>query len=530
MSKKVVKSSLFEADLNLPKEYIDRVRSQAQQQYGGFRGPSRQEMMQMGQLLRQIFQIQRGHEEELTRIGIDVINKFYGPVIQDVVLDVKIVNPDDPEKLEMAQRMLQTRQQEQQQQQQQGGANIPRVELPMRDIADDIDKRKLINNIMQGEAQNVHDMMYDVRDRVTEVTGNPRLLDLYMEFLALNKKFDWDETQNLEMMMRQAPEMANAMETSWDGGDDEGEGDGDGEGEATPTIHARVLDLPMLVHETVKGIYELIAAGAIDPDREVAQKILDATDTLTDEQEDIRFGPFIAKDIRDYVNQVADKVPGANNIPNLREFVFGKLVEMPAKEFVEIVTAMLMKEEWPARTIKNFISDIVDEFKDYAYRQSMPSAAYDEDIPGVEDFDDEDDDHDELMNLLSTPKPSQPKQAPQQPSKPSPEDLNKKLVSMSKGELNIMLNKAIDDEDWTLAQQIQQMLERRGSLKENFGDDDNTIESDIDFFIETLSSIDPSDKDAINDIFIEIDAWFVNNEHNLAAIEFYFNWENYLGK
>jgi len=460
--------NLFEAELNLPQEYINRVRQEAQQQHGGFRGPTHQEMAQMGNLLRQIFQIQRGHEEELTELGKEIIQKFYGPIIEGVTLDVKIVDPNDEEKQEIAERMLEKNKQK--------DFEIENRQVELPGVQDDIDKRKLINNIMQGEAQNVHSMMYDMRERVAEITGSDRLLDLYMQFLALNKKFDWDETQNLEMMVDEHPEMANVMEIKFkdDDDDDEGGGEGDEEGPTGPTIVARVLDLPMLVHETVKGIYELIAAGAIDPDETRAKKVLEATDTLADEQRDIRYGPYIARDLRDYINSVADGISGAYDIPNMREFVFGKMIRLPSKEFVELVTAILLKKEEPKKTIKMFIMETIDEIKDYKYKQVIDEPEEDEPLPpGVEDFDDVEDSEEEseLINFFKKPTPPKPQQPKEEPKPEKSEaDTRKWLSGLGLNALNVEMNKAIDNEDWPLAQEIQKMIERKtgGSKNESF--------------------------------------------------------------
>lgn len=459
---KKVRENLLEAKLNLPQEYINKVKQDARERYGN--GPSHQDMMQMGRLLQQIFPLQRGHEDELTELGKSIIQKFYGPIIEGVELDVKIVDPNDEEKREMAQKMVQQPQQQQQQRPTQS-PKTPEREFP--GIEDDITKRKIINNIMQGEAQNVHSMIADARNEIEEITGSRELVTLYLQFLDLNKKFDWDDSQNLEMLMQQAPEMANAMETSWDGGDDdEGEGGEEGEeGSAKPTIKARVLDLPMIIHETVKGIYELIAAGAIDPDPERANKVLAATDSLKDEQEDIRFGPYIAKDIRDYVNKVAEKIKGADNIPNIREFVFGKMVEMPSKEFVELVTAMLMNEPEPEKTITDFINDVMKDFQ-----------KYNEDIKNYNmskytNEPEEETEEDDLLKMIRGGAKSQEPQ-PQRDPEPlqKPEEKKPKYVDMGINALNVELNKAIDKEDWETAQEIQKMIERKGGIKESLNE------------------------------------------------------------
>lgn len=447
-------NSLFEAKLNLPKEYIDKVNQDARQLYG--RGPSHQDMVEMGRLLQQIFSIQRGHEDELTELGKRIIIKFYGPVINGVELDVKIVDPDDEEKLEMANKMLQDKEQEEQEE------DTPEVELELQGIEHDIDKRKLINNVMQGEAQNVHSMMYDAKDEVTRITGSNRLLDLYIQFLNLNKKFDWDDRVNLEQMMEQAPQMANAMETDWEE-DEENGGD-------KPKIKARVLDLPMLIHETVKGIYELIAAGAIDPDPVRAQKVLAATDTLTDEQQDIKYGPYIAKDLRDYVNKVAEKVSGSFDIPNMREFIFGKMIEMPSQDFVKLMTAILMNETWPEKTIINFIKLVQDEFKKQSqqYLPGYEPEEYEENIPDyTEEFGGEVTDDDMRIRPYGQSKQEVPQEKPVEKPK---EDITKKFSSWGKNELNYQLNQAIDNEDWELAKLIQQHMEKRGFIQESMNE------------------------------------------------------------
>jgi len=442
----LVRENLNEAKLNLPQEYIDKVRKEAGEK-GWLGGPRRADFQQMNNLLSQIFPAQRDHEEELTELGKRVIQKFYGPVINGVELDIKIVQPDDEEKLEMTQKMFQKEDKEDQkdqEEQKETEEKSPEVELELKGIDKDIDKRKLINNVMQGEAQNVHSMMYDVKDEVTEITGNSRLLDLYMQFLELNKKFDWDESINLEQMMKQAPEMANAMETEWEEGSEEEGGD-------KPKIKARVLDLPMLIHETVKGIYELIAAGAIDPDPVRAQKILDATDTLADEQEDIRFGPFIAKDIRDYVNKVAEEISGTNNIPNLREFVFGKMIKMPANSFVDLITDILMKKDRAKSTIINFIKEIQTEFDEYNQAQIQHKF----DTSNEDNY--EDDEDEDVMSTKNVEFVDDIEEKPvQQPIK------KPNYKNMGQAELEFQLNKAIDSEDWELAKEIQQYIKEPG--------------------------------------------------------------------
>ena len=67
--------------------------------------------------------------------------------------------------------------------------------------------------------------------------------------------------------MGENPDMANMVDIEY-----ENEGEDDEEGEEKPVIKVRALDLQMLIHETVKGVYMLIMAHAISEDAELAQK------------------------------------------------------------------------------------------------------------------------------------------------------------------------------------------------------------------------------------------------------------------
>ena len=424
-----MKRKIFEAKLNLPQEYIQKVRGEAKKEYG-VSGPTLGDKRKMGELIHKIMNIQRGYEDELTELGIQIIKHFYGALIEDVKLDVKIVSPDDEEKMEMAQKMIADPEEEEQEEE---------IDDDLLDlgIEPDIDKRKLINNIMQGEAQNVHDMILYAKKEIEEITGSKDLPDLYLTFLKLNRKFDWDESIDLSDMMKNMPQMANTMETEWDEENDE------------PKIKARVMDLVMIIHETIKGIYELIASGAIDADPVRAKKILKATDTLADEQEDIRYGPYVARDIRNYINKVIEDIPGARDIPNIREFVFGKLINLQAKQFVEVVNKILLNKKEPASIIEQAVKEIQDEFGEYRKQEverKLDDVGYEEEEEYVEteDYPIED------------------------PAMKMPEPKEKKLAGMGKKELNYQLNVAIDNEDWEKAKEIQQMMERKGFLKEHY--------------------------------------------------------------
>ena len=435
-------NQLFEAEIKdtLPEDYIRDVRRRAAPHMGGVTMRDIQESMR---LLDQIFRIQDGNEEKLTEIGVSILQEYYGRMLEDIELDVKIVKPDDPEKLEMTDRMQNKEDDEDEEKDEEKKKEEPKYpsfEIPINVPKEEIDRRKLINNIMQGEAQNVHSMMYSAKDKIDEI--NPQLLDLYIRHLEINRRFDWDENgPDLEEMVKEHPEMANACETEYPE-----EGDEDGK----IKIVARVLDLPMIIHETVKGIYELMAAKAIPSDQTMAEALLKKTDTLKDEQEDIRYGPFIAADIRDYINNFLDKAVDEKekSIPNLREFIFSKMMDLPTNVFVELIKNILTKEFGEADEMMNDNNLVKDAIKDVKGVEEKPSYhdEFEEDV-----LDDES--GNEFIDYFNKPK------KPEIEEKPEPK--KKKWFEYTKGELNNFLNDAIDKQDWTLAREIQAAIEKK---------------------------------------------------------------------
>ena len=405
-------SQIFEADLKdtLPDDYIRGVRGRASQYMGG---PTREDMMQMMQMMQQIMQLQRGNEDKLTEIGKQILLDNYGRMLEEVELDIKIVNPNDGEKMEMVQKMLGEDEEETPQEPDFGSD----FEVDIEVDKDEIDRRKLVNSIMQGEAQNVHSMIYSAKEKIDEIS--PRLVDLYLRFLEINRKFDWDENRPaLEDMMKQRPEFANAMETEYPE---------EGEEEGKVKIKARVLDLPMLIHETVKGIYELMSAKAIPEDPVMAEHLLKKTDTLKDEEEDIKYGPFIAADLRDYINDLLKRTTDTEtqNIPNVREFIFSKMMELPANIFVQLIKDILTGNKSHADKVLRGGDDLV--------KQAILNALGE--IDGYEEEIEQDETEDEML-------------------KPRERDYS----DLSKRELNDLINKALDDEDFDTVKKLSEFL------------------------------------------------------------------------
>lgn len=433
----IKKFKLFEADIKdntgIPSDYITDVEKKAKETYGT-RGPSPQEMREGFETMMKIQRIQKGNEQKLEEIGKNIIQQYYGEIIEDVDLDIKIVDPNDKEKREITDKMVKNSKESQQQ----TYKEQPSVDYTGHAPIEEIDKRKILNNMMQGEAQNVQSMMFSAKSEIDKI--NPDLLNLYTRGFEINKKFDWMEGIDLEKMMNEHPEMANAMEVDYDGEENE-------EGETKPVIRVRALDLPMLIHETVKGIYELIMAHAIPEDSEMAKKILSKTDTLKDEQQDVKYGPYIAADIRDYINDLLARTTDEKTvtIPNIREFIYAELAGLSANIFVELIKSILSGDKRNADLlmknngiVKRAVSNVIGD--EPSYKDSY------EDSDHVQKFDEfEDDGYAQKGGQEEVEEWKKPKT----------------YSNMSQSQLLKLIDDAIDNEDYKTVKEIQPFLAKQ---------------------------------------------------------------------
>jgi len=349
-------------------------------------------MGQLPMLASKAKSLQSGYEKDLEKLAEKAIRILYGRIIEDVTLDIKF--PEDNEIPEMMKDVPDASPEKPQ---------IPQIEeLKDRNIIAEIQKRKLINNITQGEAVNSKKALNlpEVIDGMKRIMGEDKAKEYIKtlnELTDIAQAFYWIIPAEVQEMMWKNDKsgMSGSVKVEWEDKEESDEDlaqkildqlkeDGDLPKEAEdlfyetqPTIHARGMDFAMLIHEAVKGFYELIAAIAIPEEEEVAEIVLMNTDSLADEIEDLRYGPKIASDIRDYLNTFPEV--RNDDIPNLREHILGKLYVMEAPEFLDIIASILNKDDRYRKTIEGIIKDVIQEIKDFELEGALGNYGIDSD-------------------------------------------------------------------------------------------------------------------------------------------------------
>jgi hypothetical protein len=214
---------------------------------------------------------------------------------------------------------------------------------------------------------------------------------------------------------------------------------------ATPRIRARGIDFPMLIHETVKGIYELIASiqfpaeGSSEEEIKMAQTVKLNVSSFEDEAEDFRTGPEIAADFRDFINANPDA-----EHPNMRAFIFGKLMDsnyISDADFLQLFRGILNKTPDARRKIDEMIAEVNQELNQYELGQvlDVEEPNYDFDNGG---YDDEED----------TMIPGEPEQElPQQQASVDYSELTQR-------ELQELIDDALDAGDFTKVKMLSQYM------------------------------------------------------------------------
>jgi hypothetical protein len=353
-------------------------------------------MMQLMDLNRSLI---RGKEEEIEKFAEELIKDVYSGFMDSVELDLQIVRDGNAVKQFMDEENKKKEERNKKEKEQKKEPTTKKSDDA--NLRLEIDKRKLANAITQGEAKNTKEVirMPECLDGLKKILGDRNGEQLHRQLLEMTEladKMDWiiPVQAKADMMERMPQGMAGACSVDWE--DDEEDKEEEKEDVAQnvldelqnkeegddlnqmsddlkelmssgkPVIRARGIDFVMLIHEAVKGIYELITSRGIPSDETLASNVFLNTETFEDEAEDFRYGPHIAADLRDFIN--ANKK--TESYPNVREFVFGKMMEIPAEEFLKLMKSILMNTPEARTQVDRLIDEVVDELEEYEKEMS----------------------------------------------------------------------------------------------------------------------------------------------------------------
>ena len=323
------------------KDSVDKVR----QYVGNTRviqgnNPLNQLMMTVMQSMQQIIGIQMRNKEDLEQLAIKLVKKEMG--IPEGAMQFKA---------ELVMQPMGAAEGMQTEPELPSEEEINEFMGDMENFDLERSKRRFINSLIQGAAFKGGHMYVLVSKELNKI--DPSLLKLYGVSQALMEHAYWI-FPNMEGM-------------AGGGGGQMGQSEVDEETDP-PTVSAKAVTFPLLVHELVKGVYEIFGSHGLPDDPKQQEMILNAEDTLPSEIWDSRLGPiFWEKFMATYPMELFDE-----DKKHIQHYLFMRFSALDAKEFFRIAQLILNDDPKGKQFIQRLVDGIVNDLKRQAYKEALP--------------------------------------------------------------------------------------------------------------------------------------------------------------
>jgi hypothetical protein len=203
-------------------------------------------------------------------------------------------------------------------------------------------KRRFVNAMIQGAAKKCNHMFHMVEDELADL--DPKLSNLYKKMMS-----------TADYMYYIIPKMENGI----DGGVVRVE---------FPThenpkvkIIAEAMVFPVLIHELVKGVMEVLSARGL-PKKKMGKFVIDKADYLSAEPWDMRIGPALWSRFSDTFE------PGDFKY---KHHVWNELVALPPKEFNTKMKEIMAGTKEGKKIINTLVEEIKLEMKNDDFNDKM---------------------------------------------------------------------------------------------------------------------------------------------------------------
>ncbi len=228
-------------------------------------------------------------------------------------------------------------------------------------------KRRFINSLIQGASKKGHYMFELISDELESIDG--RLLNLYGVLMSINDLLYWvmpDETMQMMSGSGQSAEGSTEVDPETD----------------PPTIKAKGLFFPILVHEIIKGIYEVLGSQGLPDDPKKAEMVMASQDTLPYEIWDLRLGPVIwEKFVESYPDELFE-----DDMREIQNYLFSRFSMLTTEEFFEVAKMILSGSKEGKQIVKKMVDEIVEELRNEEYKSVMDLMSDEEDDDDLTDF------------------------------------------------------------------------------------------------------------------------------------------------
>jgi len=209
-----------------------------------------------------------------------------------------------------------------------------------------VKKRRVLNAMTQGAATKVNHMFHMVNGELSEL--NPRLPHNYKKIMS-----------SADYLYFIAPDING--ESTAAGGSCSVDFDGD-EGDDRPVIRVEAIIFPVLIHELVKGVMEVLSAHGLPTQKNIAEYVIDKADFMGAEPWDMRLGPPMW-------SRLCEAIPEEDF--GLKHYVYADIAKLPPHEFNMTMKEILAQTMKGKQIILEILTEVKDELKDDEFNESM---------------------------------------------------------------------------------------------------------------------------------------------------------------
>jgi len=400
--------------------WLDKTNRSSDASAQRFAGENRMDIANFQRNALRAQELQSGHERELAELVEEVVRSVFGTIIDDVKFDLTL---GTREEVSAAMEDTPTEQ-------------LELEEITDSEILDAIQVRKILRTVQQGKGLSIKEILNsDIMK-----TGLRRILgeDAVEYVSVLNKVsnvaqfFDWTVPEDIQKgAWRTRSGFAGSVELEFptkEEGEDEDKGAAAAavlsdleEGEdvinnpnaeelfsgVETQIKAIGIDLSVLVHEAVKGVYGLTVQWSLESlSEESAEQVIANTDTLFDELQEIKYGrqlqtalfqivarnPKFLEKLNDLTRNGADDDEVIAFQEQMSFLFFGKLVAVAKEEpkrFLTMVNNILSDDSRSPSECSPLIEEALDDLEQEKQYQREKRGELD---PRSEDYYDEEED------------------------------------------------------------------------------------------------------------------------------------------
>lgn len=224
---------------------------------------------------------------------------------------------------------------------------------------DEVYKRRFLNAMIQGAAKKVNHMFHMVDDELSKM--NPLLPTKYSKMMSAADYMyyvipDMDKGVSGGVVRVQFPTEENPK----------------------AVIYAQAMVFPVLIHELVKGVMELLSAHGLPQDEKLAEHVISKADALCFELWDLKIGAALW-------TKFTDCIPAEDF--NLKHHIYSEMAALPVKEFNEKMKEVMASTVKGKQLILDMLSEIKDDIKKDDYRIAMQEAERENYFQNPDDLD-----------------------------------------------------------------------------------------------------------------------------------------------